>query len=110
MSAPGGTSGISGGGSFTNQPDFLVKTTGTTTIQSISFLSVSGTLLRIAGSLQLDDPGTAPANSQPPTGNGGIDRLITNTANTTDALGEPDVWLRINISGTNYVFPGYTEP
>jgi hypothetical protein len=32
-----GSSGISGG-TFTNQPNFLVRTTGTTTIQSISFL------------------------------------------------------------------------
>jgi hypothetical protein len=32
-----GTSGISGG-TFTNQPDYLVRTTGTATIQSVSFL------------------------------------------------------------------------
>jgi hypothetical protein len=109
-----GTSGISGG-TFTNQPNYLVYTTGASTVQSVSFLSISGTVLQVGGTvktnaLTVDDPGTAPAGANPPVGGGGIDRLITNTANDTDALGEPDIWLRITISGTNYVFPGYTEP
>jgi hypothetical protein len=41
ISAPSGTSGISGG-SFTDQPNYLVKTTGITTLQSVDFLTVSG--------------------------------------------------------------------
>jgi hypothetical protein len=41
-----GTSGISGG-SFTNQPDFLVRTTGTATVQSVSFLKADITNTRL---------------------------------------------------------------
>ena len=37
-----GTSGISGG-SFTDQPDYLVRTTGTLTVQSVNFLYVDTT-------------------------------------------------------------------
>ena len=40
IGAPSGESGISGG-SFTNEPNYLVKTTGVSTLQSVDFLSVS---------------------------------------------------------------------
>jgi hypothetical protein len=106
-----GTSGISGG-TFTNQPDYLVKTTNTTTIQSVSFLSVSGTTLRITGlthtdTLRVDNPGGGfgPAAVGPPdTLIGGI----TAAGVPNHFLGEPDAWLFININGNDYQFPGYS--
>ncbi len=53
MSYTGSISGTSGttSGLFTNQPNYLVKSTGTATIDSVSFLTVSGTTLTVAGSL-----------------------------------------------------------
>jgi SH3-like domain-containing protein len=114
VSAPGGTSGISGGGSFTNQPDYLVKTTGTTTIQSVSFLSVSGTTLRVAGTTHTDflrvDDAAVFNNLQTPAGANRVDLVYTNSGNPNNVLGEPDIWLQINYSGTNYLFPGYASP
>ena len=50
IGAPSGTSGISGG-SFTDQPNYLIKTTGVTTLQSVNFLSVDGTTLNVAGTV-----------------------------------------------------------
>jgi len=53
VSYTGSISGTSGttSGLFTNQPNYLVKSTGTATIDSVSFLTVSGTTLTVAGSL-----------------------------------------------------------
>jgi hypothetical protein len=36
-----------------------------------------------------------------------IDNVYTNL-NPNNVLGEPDVWLLINVNGSDYVFPGYT--
>jgi hypothetical protein len=63
-----GTSGISGG-SFVNQPDYLVRTTGTTTIQSVSFLYADITNTRLGINTNgptrtLDVNGSISANSE----------------------------------------------
>jgi hypothetical protein len=62
--------------------------------------------LHVNGTVRLDNEGTGPVNSDAPD----INEIINNRNNPNIVLGVPDIWLRINIDGTNYVFPGYTEP
>ena len=62
--------------------------------------------LHVAGTVRIDNEGTAPANSDAPD----ITEIINNRNNPNVVLGIPDIWLQINIDGTNYVFPGYEEP
>ena len=38
-------------GNFTNQPNYLIKNTGTAVIDSVSFLTVAGTTLTVAGTV-----------------------------------------------------------
>ena len=104
-----GTSGISGG-VFTNQPDYLVKTVSTTTIQSVSFLSVSGTTFRVTGlthtnTLRVDDTTTF-GDIYTPLALNGVGDIYGNLADN-NVLGTPNTWLRINISGTVYAIPAY---
>ena len=61
-------------------------------------------LLHVAGEVEIDSIGNAPAS----TAIDRLDTLYTNTAATNVAMGTPDVWLKINVNGTDYVFPGYT--
>jgi len=56
--------------------------------------------------LRVNNPGGAPP-TQPPGGPFGIEEVYTNI-NPNYVCGEPDVWLQINVSGTDYVFPGYS--
>ena len=46
-----GTNGISGTGFFTDAPTCLIKNTSTSLIDTVAFLTVSGTTLTIAGKL-----------------------------------------------------------
>ena len=66
--------------------------------------STPNKLLHVAGAVEIDSIGNAPAS----TGTGRLDTIYTNTATTNVAMGTPDVWLKINVNGTDYVFPGYT--
>jgi hypothetical protein len=66
--------------------------------------------LHVNGDVRIDDAGSAPGGANTPAGERMIDKLITNTGNDTDALGVPDAWLNINVSGTAYVIPLYTAP
>ena len=64
--------------------------------------SSPATLLHVNGTTRIDNAGSTPlTSSAPPTqtmyyGNGG-----------NNYLSDPSVWLKINVGGTNYVFPGY---
>jgi len=62
--------------------------------------------LHVAGTVRIDNEGTAPTDSDTPD----ITEIINNRDNPNVVLGVPDIWLRINVDGTNYVFPGYQEP
>ena len=56
--------------------------------------------------LRVDNAGGAPPGLQPG-GPFGVDSAYTNT-NPNRVLGDPDVWLIINVAGGDYVFPGYS--
>jgi hypothetical protein len=76
----------------------------------VSFLSVSGTTLRVSGNthtttLRVDNTTTF-ANANPAAGGGGIDQVYSNIS-SQDALGIPDEWLVVDINGTQYAIPAY---
>ena len=56
--------------------------------------------------LRVDDPNNSPTQ-QPPEGDKGINMIWGNQPDS-NVTGTPDVWLRINVSGEPYVFPGYS--
>jgi hypothetical protein len=61
-------------------------------------------LLHVAGDVRIDTPDNPPqynyfeSNINYAYGEPGSQEII---------LGKPDIWLRINVDGTDYVFPGY---
>jgi len=57
--------------------------------------------------LRVDNAGNNPPNYFPE-GPGGVDGIWGNIQDFR-VTGTPDVWLVINVSGGNYVFPGYTQ-
>jgi len=65
--------------------------------------------LHVNGTVRLDNSGNAFTNAYTPAGGNTVSDVVGNN-NDSRVLGTPDIWLRINIGGTNYVFPGYTEP
>jgi hypothetical protein len=66
-------------------------------------------LLHVAGETRIDNTGASVSNQYTPAGSNSVENVIGNNEDN-NVLGTPDVWLRINVGGTNYVFPGYTEP
>jgi hypothetical protein len=58
--------------------------------------------LHVAGTVRIDS-----TSSQPNTVAHNVELLYTNTAIDNVAMGEPDVWLQININGTVYAIPAY---
>jgi hypothetical protein len=62
--------------------------------------------LHVSGTLRVDNAGSAPTTTEPfeP---GGVSGYYG--ANQTYLLGSPNAWLAINVSGTAYVIPLYTE-
>ena len=58
--------------------------------------------LHVAGTVRIDS-----TSSQPNTVAHNVELLYTNTATDNIAMGEPDVWLQININGTVYAIPAY---
>jgi hypothetical protein len=58
--------------------------------------------LHVAGTVRIDS-----TSSQPNTVGHNVELLYTNTAIDNVAMGEPDVWLQININGTVYAIPAY---
>ena len=106
-----GTSGISGG-AFVNHPNYLVKTDSTTQVSSVNFVTADNSTgrLQIAGAtrtitLRVDNAG-GPPNAFQPEGPFGVESVYTNT-NPNRVVGDPDIWLIINVNGGDYVFPGY---
>jgi len=65
--------------------------------------------LHVNGTVRLDNSGNAFTNAYTPAGGNTVSDVVGNN-NDSRVLGTPDIWLRVNIGGTNYVFPGYTEP
>ena len=66
-------------------------------------------LLHVAGETRIDNTGASVSNQYTPAGSNSVENVIGNNEDN-NVLGTPDIWLRINVGGTNYVFPGYTEP
>jgi hypothetical protein len=58
--------------------------------------------LHVNGTVRIDS-----TSSQPNTVAHNVELLYTNTATDNIAMGEPDVWLQININGTVYAIPAY---
>jgi hypothetical protein len=58
--------------------------------------------LHVNGTVRIDS-----TSSQPNTVGHNVELLYTNTATDNIAMGEPDVWLQININGTVYAIPAY---
>jgi hypothetical protein len=63
--------------------------------------------LDVRGTLRSDQDSSGPNGTS---GVGELDTLIGDAGPDNTALGTPDQWLRINISGTDYVIPAYTAP
>ena len=64
--------------------------------------SSPGAKLNVKGTVKIEDQTGTPASpSQPGTPNEGYG------VDTTKYLGEPSVWLKINVDGADYYFPGY---
>ena len=55
--------------------------------------------------LRVDNAGGAPP-AQQPEGPFGIESVYTNI-NPNRVVGDPDVWLIINVNGGDFVFPGF---
>jgi len=64
--------------------------------------------LHVNGTVRMDNAGNTFTTAYTPSGGNTVSDVV---GNNTDGrvLGTPDIWLRVNIAGTNYVFPGYTE-
>jgi hypothetical protein len=86
----------------------LIVNEGNVGIGGIGTTSPSA-LLHVAGEARIDNTGASVSNQYTPTGSQSVENVIGNNEDN-NVLGTPDVWLRINVGGTNYVFPGYTEP
>jgi len=89
----------------------MVRTVSSTLVQSADFTTIdnAGTTLRISGltrtnTAQIDNPG----GGLSPQGVGPPDEQISNVGPQNVFLGPPDVWLIINVNGSDYQFPGYT--
>ena len=63
--------------------------------------------LDVRGTLRSDQDSSGPDGTS---GVGELTTLIGDAGPDNTALGTPDQWLRINISGTDYVIPAYTAP
>lgn len=64
----------------------------------------AGHKLHVAGSVRIDSTHPDALNTTPGTH---PDEALTNSTTTNVYLGIPDVWLKINVAGVDYVFPGY---
>ena len=89
-----------------------MKTESTTQVSSVDFVTAdnANNILRSTGlvrtaTLRVDNSGGNPAVYFPE-GGGGVDGVWGNIQDFR-VTGTPDVWLVINVNGTNYVFPGY---
>lgn len=58
--------------------------------------------LHVNGAVRIDSTSSGPEQKDPTT----VKYVLTNLDNDK-LMGEPDIWLQINVNGTNYVFPGY---
>jgi hypothetical protein len=94
-------------GTLTNTP-LILGTQGTNRINITGGGNVGigtsspTTLLHVAGTIRTDSAGASPSFAA----DDRIDGFYTNN-NTNTAMGEPDVWLQMDVNGTAYVFPGY---
>jgi hypothetical protein len=93
----------SGNGAYTER--MRITNTGNVGIGTTS----PSALLHVAGETRIDNTGASVSNQYTPAGSNSVENVIGNNEDN-NVLGTPDVWLRINVGGTNYVFPGYTEP
>ena len=66
-------------------------------------------LLHVAGTARIDNTGASVSNQYAPDGANSVESIVGNNTDN-NVLGTPDIWLKINVGGTEYVFPGYTEP
>jgi len=108
---------VSVGGAAGGSPRLNFSATGITTQGTGDISLLSGNIginttaplakLDVRGTLRSDQDSSGPNGTS---GVGELDTLIGDAGPDNTALGTPDQWLRINISGSDYVIPAYTAP
>jgi hypothetical protein len=92
----------------TDSLEFITNTSTRMFINSSGNVGIGTTSpthkLHVASDVRIDAPDSAPQYNY---FEGGINYAYGDPGSQEIVLGRPDVWLRINVDGTDYVFPGY---